>query len=399
MQVLAGVALLVAVMTGPTAEGAAGPVPRTWRVGPHGPYTTVQAAADLARPGDTVEIEAGTYPGGLTVRRDGAPGRPIRFTGTGGTAVLTGAGGPAGLLAVGGHGWLEFTDVTVAGSTGFGVYAEGAHDLVFDRFGVDGARDGGLVLVGTRRVRVANCDIRGTNSRGTSADHEALTIASGSSDVEVSGCRVHGNGEEGIDVKYDEAARVKIHHNVVTGNRGPDVYVDSSSTVDVYANVVGDTGEATKAGIGLAVEDYSENRLLSDVRVFDNLSTGNAQAGLSLWVESTGTMRDLKIVNNTFAGNARGSLLIDADRFTGTNTLRNNVFGDGPVDAGPFAADHNFAGNPGFADPARGDYHLAAGSAAIDAGSPRHAPAFDLDGVARPAGAGFDIGAYERRWP
>jgi hypothetical protein len=173
------------------------------------------------------------------------------------------------------------------------------------------------VLVGTRRVRIAQCDIRGTNSRGTSADHEALSIASGS----------------------------------------------------------------------------------SDVRVVDNLSTGNAQAGLSLWVESTGTMRDLKIVNNTFAGNARGSLLIDADRFTGTNTLRNNVFADGPVDAGPFAADHNFAGNPGFADPARGDYHLAAGSAAIDAGSPRHAPAFDLDGVARPAGAGFDIGAYERRWP
>ncbi|WP_410666496.1 right-handed parallel beta-helix repeat-containing protein [Amycolatopsis sp. cmx-4-68] len=395
IRVLAGVVLLVAAVAGPTAEGAAGPVPRTWRVGPHGQYATVQAAADVARPGDTVAIEAGTYPGGLTVRRDGAPDRPIRFAGTGGTAVLTGAGG----LAVGGHSWLEFTDVTVSGSTGFGVYAEGAHDLVFDRFGVDGSRDGGLVLVGTRRVRVARCDIRGTNARGTAADHEALSIASGSSDVEVSGCHVHDNGEEGIDVKYDDAARVKIHHNVVTSNRGPNIYVDSSSTVDVYANVVGGTREATKAGIGLAVEDYSESRLLSKVRVFDNLSTGNAQAGLSLWAESTGTMRDLTIVNNTFAGNVRGSLLIDADRFTGRNTLRNNVFGDGPVEPGPFTADHNFAGDPGFADPARGDYRLAANSAAVDAGSPGHAPAFDLDGVARPAGAGFDIGAYERRWP
>jgi len=395
IRVLAGVALLVAAAAGPTAEGAAGPGPRTRHVGPHGTYPSVQAAADAARPGDTVAIEAGSYPGGLTVHRDGSPGHPIRFTGVGGTAVLTGAGG----LAVGGHSWLEFTDVTVSGSTGFGVYAGGAHDLVFDRFGVDGSRDGGLVLVGTRRVRITGCDIRGTNSRGTSADHEALSIASGSSDVEVSGCHVHGNGEEGIDVKYDAAARVKIHHNVVTGNRGPNIYVDSSSGVDVSANVVGGTREATKAGIGLAVEDYSESRLLSKVRVFDNLSTGNAQAGLSLWVESTGTMRDLTIVNNTFAGNARGSLLIDAGRFSGTNTLRNNVFGDGPVDAGPFAADHNLAGNPGFADPACGDYHLAKGSAAVDAGSPEGAPAFDLDGVARPAGAGFDIGAYERRWP
>ncbi|WP_290062311.1 choice-of-anchor Q domain-containing protein, partial [Amycolatopsis solani] len=65
----------------------------------------------------------------------------------------------------------------------------------------------------------------------------------------------------------------------------------------------------------------------------------------------------------------------------------------------PPPPDHNFAGNPGFADPAHGDYHLAEGSAAVDAGSPRRAPVFDLDGVARPAGAGFDIGAYERRWP
>jgi hypothetical protein len=167
--------------------------------------------------------------------------------------------------------------------------------------------------------------------------------------------------------------------------------------VDVYANVVGGTREATKAGIGLAVEDYSETRLLSDVRVFDNLFTGNAQAGLSLGTESTGTMRDLEIVNNTFAGNRRGSVVIDADRFAGTNILRNNVFGDGPVEAGPFAADHNLVGDRGFADPAHGDYRLTAGSAAVDTGSPEHAPAFDLDGVARPAGAGFDIGAYERR--
>lgn len=230
----------------------------------------------------------------------------IRFTGVGGTAVLTGTGGDAGLLAVGNHSWLEFRGLTVAGSTGFGVYAEGAHDLVFDRFGVDGAQDGGLVLVATRRATIRNCDIRGTNARGTSADHEALSIASGSSDVEVSGCRVHDNGEEGIDVKYDDAARVKIHHNVVTGNRGPNIYVDSSSTVDVYANVVSGTRNAGKAGIGLAVEDYSETRLLSGVRVFDNLSTGNAQAGLDLWVESTGTMRDLTVVNNTFAEQREG---------------------------------------------------------------------------------------------
>jgi len=44
---------------------------------------------------------------------------------------------------------------------------------------------------------------------------------------------------------------------------------------------------------------------------------------------------------------------------------------------------------------ADGDYHLAPGSPAIDAGSGDDALADDLEGNARPVGAGVDIGAYE----
>jgi hypothetical protein len=41
------------------------------------------------------------------------------------------------------------------------------------------------------------------------------------------------------------------------------------------------------------------------------------------------------------------------------------------------------------------DFHLKAGSSAIDAGLAILAPSTDRDGSARPAGAGFDLGAYE----
>lgn len=48
-----------------------------------------------------------------------------------------------------------------------------------------------------------------------------------------------------------------------------------------------------------------------------------------------------------------------------------------------------------FVDPAGRDYHLRADSPAIDAGTTRPEVGTDLEGTRRPAGAAFDIGAYE----
>lgn len=53
--------------------------------------------------------------------------------------------------------------------------------------------------------------------------------------------------------------------------------------------------------------------------------------------------------------------------------------------------------NPMFVDFAGGDYHLAAGSPAIDAGDPGATNAVDYDGVMRPQGAHNDLGAFEHR--
>jgi parallel beta-helix repeat protein len=49
---------------------------------------------------------------------------------------------------------------------------------------------------------------------------------------------------------------------------------------------------------------------------------------------------------------------------------------------------------PGFVRPGS-DFHLAAGSRAIDAGATISSVSNDHDGMRRPAGGGYDIGAYE----
>src|SRR5579859_3511318 len=53
------------------SDGAAGTL--------HAPFRTIQHAANLARPGDTVLIRGGTYPETVTPARSGTPGAPITF--------------------------------------------------------------------------------------------------------------------------------------------------------------------------------------------------------------------------------------------------------------------------------------------------------------------------------
>jgi hypothetical protein len=117
--------------------------------------------------------------------------------------------------------------------------------------------------------------------------------------------------------------------------------------------------------------------------------------------------RDAIIRNNTF----HGPIQVDTTgQDVANQTWANNLaetYGYGSC-AG-FRSSHTVVGNvwygnqgpgcgrvissPGWVG--GGDYHLAAGSGAIDAGSPPHAPAGDLDGAPRDSAP--DAGAYEYR--
>ncbi len=99
---------------------------------------------------------------------------------------------------------------------------------------------------------------------------------------------------------------------------------------------------------------------------------------------------DLTFIDNVFYGpNSTNAFSASTGCIADTNIVY------------PHAAAANPGSNPITQDPklvdaANGDFHLQAGSPAIDAAKPTaNDPIVDLDGTTRPQGAADDIGAYE----
>jgi len=142
--------------------------------------------------------------------------------------------------------------------------------------------------------------------------------------------------------------------NAATSTVAMQLYLAPSGALQLIHSTVG----APSLALGEAVRVAS-----GSVQLYDTLVTSH----------STG----LQVVG--------GAVTQDYNLFFGNTT---NVVGAAP------GGTHNASGDPRFANPAAGDYHLRAGSPAINAGTDLGVHV-DIDNQPRPFGAGFDIGYDE----
>ncbi|MFB6894394.1 PKD domain-containing protein [Kitasatospora sp. NPDC056327] len=191
------------------------------------PYCTVQAAADVAEPGQTVDIATGHgYTGQVTVRRSGEPGRPIVFRGVTvislprtsvGTRSWTSAQTPAphAFLLDGVH------DVTLTGlilaAPQEAVLVKDSARIVLDRTEADG---GNPVHNGVRAYPDATPAVRITGS---------------SADVTVRRSRIPGPKVAGIAVDAGVTGAV-ITTNQITNSAGRGVLVTDAPGTVVVSN-------------------------------------------------------------------------------------------------------------------------------------------------------------------
>lgn len=178
----------------------------------------------------------------------------------------------------------------------------------------------------------------------------------------------------------------------------------SKGTVEAYNNVIYHVGTGTLTPAG-DISDYtcinfpgilnngptpSATAQVYNNTCYDSGSAGGSTAGAFEFVQS-GTAK-VNFVNNiifSLSSEPYVSGISTTSAITGSNNL---FFGNG---AAPSYLSANVTSDPKFVSAPTGDFHLLSGSAATDAGVTMASLATDHDGISRPQGSAYDLGAYE----
>jgi hypothetical protein len=388
-------------------------------------------------PGDTVCIGAGTR-GPLELRNfHGAPGRTITFVNDGGMVTVRGDDGDYAGIEIEDSDHIRVTGSGDATQCGAGV-ATGSQRCGIRILGAARSLTG---KVRTEYIRVDHIEMGETSQSAVSIkdnsmgrgewiardvvlDHNYIHdvkdegVYVGSSDyatgdyhvlhgVHLAHNLVVGTGRDGLQVG-SATLDCTIHHNVIrdTGRNNESshragVMNNKGSVCDIYNNFITDT-----AGWGIYVQGNGENEIYNNVvaragrAVRDGDDDGD---GISIH-DGSNVRGSIYIWNNTVVS-ARGDGIGWGNDVGADNQIRNNIVvasGGVNIDRDPnVQVSSNLAAQAvsaaGFVDPAADDYRLRAGSAARDAGGNLTASGVvdDFDGVARPQGPAYDIGAFE----
>lgn len=350
---------------------------RVLRVGPTRTLTTPSAAAQVARDGDIVEIDAGRYKGDVARWR----ANRLILRGVGGPAVLDAGGrslGGKALWVIRGDDTLVenivFSGVRVADQNGAGIRLEG--DGLTLRHCVFHDNQMGF-LVGARPnsdVTIEHSEFFNNSVIIPGARHIGHNIYIGRiRSFTLRFSYVH-DAHVGHNVKSRAARTLIAYNRIVDGPSGEASYV-----VDLPNG-----GEALLIGNVLQQGPRSQNFMLVSFGEEGRLHSRNK----------------LTMVNNTLVSDRRGAIFVRNTTDQAAWLINNLVVGTGLLSWGPAQQMGNLHPFwPRFVDWRTLDFHLRAGAPAIDAGvalaDPRLTPSHEADGAPRRIIGVIDAGAYE----
>jgi parallel beta-helix repeat protein len=372
------------------------------------PWASLRHAAGQVEAGATVLINPGTYGGGIVVETGGTAAEPVTFRASGPGVIVEGSGGERDAFFIDRASWVVVEGLTIRHAT-----------------------RAGLRISQANHVTVRNSTFADNGTWGLFTDFSDYTTVEDS--------EAYGSGDEhGIYISnssdYPTIRRNRLHHNHACGlHMNGDISMGGDGIIS-HALVEGNIIYANGLGGGSGINMDG----VTDSLVRNNLLYDNHAGGITLYqIDGGSGSQNNLILNNTVLMAAdgrwainlpdassthnklfnnilytyhsyRGSIAIAAPALAGFESDYNVVMerfttddGDSVLSLAEWQAlgydAHALVAAPGqlFVNPAAHDYHLKAGSPAIDRGLALSQVAEDLEGHPRPAGAGYDIGAYE----
>jgi hypothetical protein len=198
--------------------------------------------------------------------------------------------------------------------------------------------------------------------------------------------------ESGTDGKY--TGDTKIHHNYFHDGNMDFLYLGDGTPIGdvlVYNNVLRG-GTSINGGITIALG-------ATDVAFYNNTFYQIGPGSLPM-IWATGTA--VAVFENNIWQSQPGQPFFNLETFQGaTFTSDHDLFYSPSGSTPPSGTNVNVSGaltsDPMLLDPSGGDFGLQPASPAVDAGVAITEVKDDYDGVPRPQGSSYDIGAFERR--
>jgi hypothetical protein len=395
------------------------------------PFQTINEVKNVLKTGDTVFIKSGTYKETVDFWHvpAGTGGRTTVRAALGAAPVIDGAGTTNFVLQAGETPMMTFQGLVIAnGATGVSFYqADDGQVIDCTSRGTGGA----ISFYFASRGYVSGCKLEGSVA-GKASDGTVIENS-----------EIYGSAAEGITLHAD-SKNCRYSRNAVHDNTSVNIYLDSISSTVVDSNFVYMTNPTTKQTVGIMLADEAYPNVtspkLQNITITNNVIVGN-ESGIRFWdgaFPGQSGLKNVVIANNTVVNNRTTAIKWDSGAHQATS-VQNNIFaGQAGVEllllqansTAGVTLDHNLWWLPSVAEPmlwgatsydhagwvgAAGQgqadvtadpglvgwgvdvasMRLAAASPAIDKGVAVAALAHDFDGAARPAGAAYDIGAFE----
>jgi len=217
----------------------------------------------------------------------------------------------------------------------------------------------------------------------------SIWIASGN--VTFTGCDISGNsvseGTGGIVIDPEGKVTLErsfVENNACTGQSGAGG-IENYGDVSIVNSVIAGNSAEVANGMGGGIKAGGTTSIVNSTIV--NNQAGMLSGGGGIYAGGSA----VDIVNSILWGNAKSD---EESGFSFDSQIEGEPRSVTYSDVmGGWAGTMNIDGDPAFASST--DFYLTEGSPCIDAGTAEGAPPEDIEGNPRPAGAGYDMGAFE----